>query len=261
MHIRRAASLALLAVLLAGCTRAGRQMNNRGNTAYERQDFSQALTDYRQAAEKLPQAAEPAYNAGNALYRQEDYAGSLQEMQQALQRAGGELSQHAYFNLGNTLFQGQQLDLAAEAFTEALRLDPGDLDAKHNLELALQKQQEQQEQKDQQKQDQDKQGGQSGQNGEQTDQQARTPTPQGPEQGGAPTPEATPTGDAGAEQGSQAKPEATELSPQAAETQQAQGLTEEQARQLLQAAADNAQTLQEYMQQLIVPENPPEKDW
>ena len=116
MHMRRAASLALVAVLLAGCTRAGRQMNNRGNTAYECQDYAQALTDYRQAAEKLPQAAEPAYNAGNTLYRQEDYAGSLQEMQQALQRAGGELGQHAYFNLGNTLFHGQQLDLAAEAF-------------------------------------------------------------------------------------------------------------------------------------------------
>ena len=62
----------------------------------------------------------------------------------------------AMYNIGNTAFKGGQLDPAIKAYTAALVLNPGDKQAKQNLEFCLKKKQEQQNQPDssQQKQQQ-----------------------------------------------------------------------------------------------------------
>ncbi|MEZ4589781.1 MAG: tetratricopeptide repeat protein [Chloroflexota bacterium] len=58
----------------------------------------------------------------------EHSTGSLQMAQQTA----------SAFNLGNSYFQLGDLEAAVVAYQIALRLNPNDLDAKHNLELALQ---------------------------------------------------------------------------------------------------------------------------
>ena len=42
-----------------------------------------------------------------------------------------------HYNIGNVQFQDGKIDRAIESYKSCLRLTPDDLDAKHNLEVAL----------------------------------------------------------------------------------------------------------------------------
>jgi Ca-activated chloride channel homolog len=265
------ASALLFALLLSGCGRSPQRVNNQGNEAYARQDYAEALSDYQQAGEKLPEAAEPVYNAGNTLYRQGDFNQSQGLLAQALQHADLRLSQKGHYNLGNVLFQGEQYGLAAEAYREALRLDPTDTDAKHNLELALQKQEEQQQQQQQQQkqqqeeqqqsssgrdeQDQTEDGGQDQSADRSQDEQSTAQDqPSAEEQQEDEPPSSSATGEA--------PPESADGNEGQSQAQPGEGMTPEQARQLLGAAAANAESLQEHLEQVfIAPGGPPEQDW
>lgn len=88
-----------------------------------------------------------AFNAGTARLA----AGEEKRAVELLERAtagidGGEateLAPAAHYNLGNARFAVDDADGAVAAYKQALRLDPDDADAKHNLELALQRLEEQ----------------------------------------------------------------------------------------------------------------------
>jgi Ca-activated chloride channel family protein len=242
--------LLLAVVALAGCGQSAETLNNKGNEAFADQDYEGALTAYLGAQEDVPEMAEPHYNAANSHYRLEDYQQAQQEIEQALvgEESQQALDQHSYYNLGNTFFQAQQFEPAIEAYKEALRLNPDDLQAKQNLELALrqlqQQEQEQQEQSDdpsdeQQDQEQDQQSDQDQESDEQQDQEQANQQP-----------------DEQADQQSEDQEQAE------GQPQQLEGLTEEQARQLLEAAAEGAESLEEFLQQiLVVPGGSPLEDW
>ncbi len=220
----------LAGLALIGCGSSAERLNNDGNEAFGEQDYEGAMLAYRQAQEESPELAEPHYNAANTHYRQEAYDQAQQEIEQALvsSRAQEGLDQHNYYNLGNSLYQAQQFEGAIEAYKEALRLDPGDVEAKQNLELALrqlqQQQQEQQQDEQQDEQQQDEQQDEQQQDEQQQDEQQQD---QADGQGQQPT-----------------------------------GLTKEQAEQLLEAAARATESLEEFLQQMMVfPSSPPAQDW
>jgi Ca-activated chloride channel family protein len=217
--------LFLAALALTGCGSSAEKLNNQGNEAFAAQDYDGALTAYNQAQEQSPKLAEPHYNSANTHYRQGAYDQAQQQIELALvsEQAQAGLDQNTYYNLGNTLYQAQQYEAAIEAYKEALRLNPGDLEAKQNLELALrQLQQQQQEQQEEQQQDQQ-------QDEQQQDEQ---------------------------QQDEQQQDQAGD------ESQQTTGLTEEQAEQLFEAAAQDTESLEEYLDQVVTfPWAPPAQDW
>jgi tetratricopeptide (TPR) repeat protein len=108
-----------------------------GNRHYRAGEFAEALRFYTEAQIQAPQAAELYYNLGNVFYRQQDHQRAAEAYTRALLTASEELEAAASFNLGNAMYRLGQYDVAVEAFERALRLDPGDPDAKRNLELAL----------------------------------------------------------------------------------------------------------------------------
>ena len=219
--------LLFVALALTACGRSAERVNNDGNEAFANQNYEAALSAYLDAQANLQDSPEPAYNAGNVYYRQEDYEQSQEQLQQALLDAQGELTENIFYNQGNALFNTQEFESAIEAYKETLRANPGDVDAKHNLELALRQQQEQNDQQDQQQDDQQQnqqdQQGDGQQNDQEQDQQNQQP---------------------------QGQP------------QQVQGLTPEQARQLLEAASQGTESLQEHLEQMrVFPGGPPAQDW
>src|SRR5262245_21622760 len=151
--------LAFLLPSLTACGASAPQLNNKGNEAFNQQNYDAALSAYQQAQGESPELAEPHYNAANTYYRQEHYDQAQAEIEQALVKDKTGLTENSFYNLGNSLFQQKQYEGAVNAYQEALRLKPDDLEAKQNLELALkQMQQEQQEQQqEQQQQDQSQQ--------------------------------------------------------------------------------------------------------
>ena len=136
---------------------------------YHQGQLDEALKRYRQALAKDPDNPVLHYNLGDVLYRQKQYGGAAAEFAKGLTSDDLDLQARSYFNLGNSHFQmgaaaGRELAKAEEAYKKAvnayeasLKLQPGDADAKANLELARKRLQEIQKQKQQQQNQQDKQ--------------------------------------------------------------------------------------------------------
>ncbi len=142
MSARTVAVLALSLAALAGCRLASIEAR-RGERSYDAGRYPESYQHYRNATDV---ADDPAleFNAGNALYRMKRYDIAAKSYRVAL--AGpARLEQRSYFNLGNAALRSAEdakekdelFRQAIVAYQEALRLDPSDLDAKWNLELAL----------------------------------------------------------------------------------------------------------------------------
>ncbi|MCA9988913.1 MAG: tetratricopeptide repeat protein [Anaerolineales bacterium] len=244
-----------LILAITACSPSPAQLNEDGNEAFANQDYVAALDSYQQALVEDETLAEPYYNAANTLYRQELYPDAQAQMEQALAYAQGNLAEEGYYNVGNSFYNQQQLEAAIEAYKEALRLNPNDIDAKHNLELALQQQQQEQQQQDQNQEQQDQNQDQQDQNQDQQDQN-QDQQDQNQEQQ-----------DQNQEQQDQKQDQQQDdQQEQNQQPQPGQGqpqrLTPEQAQQLLAAIAQETDTLQERLQEMfVVPLPPPAEDW
>ncbi len=239
---RLALFLTISAMALSACAPDVVRHNEAGNEHFDESAYDDAVAEYRLAQVDEPDLAEPYYNAANAYNRLSQVDAALAQTEQALKTADPELAAQAWYNLGNAFFDAEQWPQAVEAYKEALRFQPDDVDAKHNLELALQKLEEQQQQQDEQEQEQDEQS--NGEQQEQNEQSEATPTP---EQGS----------ESSAGQDEQATPQ-----PSGEPQEETEGMTEEQAIQLLQALLNESQTLQDRLQEIHqAPGSAPEQDW
>ncbi len=239
---RLALFLTISAMALSACAPDVVRHNEAGNEHFDESAYDDAVAEYRLAQVDEPDLAEPYYNAANAYNRLSQVDAALAQTEQALKTADPELAAQAWYNLGNAFFDAEQWPQAIEAYKEALRFQPDDVDAKHNLELALQKLEEQQQQQDEQEQEQDEQS--NGEQQEQNEQSEATPTP---EQGS----------ESSAGQDEQATPQ-----PSGEPQEETEGMTEEQAIQLLQALLNESQTLQDRLQEIHqAPGSAPEQDW
>jgi len=132
-------------LLLAGTTTCGkgRQDLIAGRQLYEAGKFDEAYQAFSRAAAQDGSAA-VRYNSGNAQYRMRHYLDATKSWQSA-QGGSARLREWTWFNLGNAFLradedaegQGDHLRRSIAAYEEALRIDPGDQEAKWNLELAL----------------------------------------------------------------------------------------------------------------------------
>ena len=251
----------VLAALMAYDREA--KANKDANEAFENEEFEDALEEYERVSEELPDRPEPVYNAANARYKLEDYEQAYRDQEEAREDAYNandkELAAKAQFNLGNVLFQAEDYEGAIEEYKQVLRQDSDDVEAKHNLELALRQfqEQQQQEQEQQQQQQEEQQQGQGDQPGppDQPDDEGddEQEGPDGDREGVGEDPEGEQRGD-GAEQDSQ------EFERPGANPQQ-QEMTPGQALQFLEAVGQNTDTLQSYLQRQFAPSSPVERDW
>ncbi len=176
--MRNRAGFVLLmgALLMPGAVSAQRSLVEEANRLYAEGRYAEAHEMYLEALRENPGSPLIRFNEGNALYQNQEFERAFEAWQDALEAGDTALAQGAWYNLGNTLFRQQQLDASLEAYKQALRINPGDTDAKHNLERVLEQLEEQENQQDQQNRNQD-----DDQNQENQDQQQ--PPPQGdPEQ-------------------------------------------------------------------------------
>jgi len=240
-------------ILITACGESAARYNNAGNQDYEAENYTEAVDNYVAAQRENPDVPEPYYNAGNAYHRQGNFDSAAAQTQQSIRSSEGEVAENSYYNLGNTYFKVEDWSAAIDAYKEALKLNPNDLDAKYNLELALKKLEEQQQQQQQQQQ----QGGGQGQpqpnqgGGQQQQQQGGDQGDQQDQQGGGGQPEPDQSGQSGSQD-------------QQNQQQQggSRGLTPQEAEQLLDALGQDSQTLQERLQQgFFAPGRPPDKDW
>jgi len=111
--------------------------NKEGNRLFAHGNYEDAEKAYLEAHGAAPGKPEILYNLGNSLIKQNKYDQGIQSLRQSMSKGDKEIKERSWYNAGNALFLAGKFKDAAEAYVQALRLDPSDRDAKHNLEMAL----------------------------------------------------------------------------------------------------------------------------
>ena len=127
-----------------------RQDVRRGNKAYKAEQYEDAEVAYMHGLDKNPESFGALFNLGSALYK-------LERQEQAEKTFNGlskveidSIQKAAVFhNLGNTGLQQKKWQESVNAYKQALRYHPSDMETKQNLayaQMMLQNQENQQEQ-------------------------------------------------------------------------------------------------------------------
>jgi Ca-activated chloride channel family protein len=123
--------------------------NRKGNSLFAQGKYQDAGKVYLDAEVNHPGRPEILYNLGNSLIKQRKYDKAIQTLRQPIDKGDKETKQNSWYNAGNAYFLMGDYKDSSDAFIQALRLNPADKDAKHNLELALMKLKQQQSKPDQ----------------------------------------------------------------------------------------------------------------
>ncbi len=153
----------------------------RGNRLYADSLFEKSEIEYRKALEMDPNSVDAIYNLGNALFNQiaQSQEKGKEAMQQYTTAAKMEIDKvklaQIYHNIGVLNYMAQQYSQSAEAYKESLRNNPYDHETRYNLAKAMhmlknQENQQQQQEQNQQQQEQNQQQQQE-QNQQQQEQQ------------------------------------------------------------------------------------------
>jgi len=210
----------------------------KGNDALKAKDQKKALEYYRQAETELPESPELNYNLGGALYEEENYEEAVDRFQRSLSTVDPKLESASHYNLGNTYFRIQDYQKAIASYQEALTLNPDDLDAKFNLELARKrlKEQIQPQQQNQQQQNQKQQNQQDQQNQQQNQENQE-------------------------QQQQQDQQDQKKQQEQKSQQPDKQKMSKEDAERILNALKDDEQDIQKKIQRQTVSGNYTGKDW
>ena len=220
-----------LMLLAVACGPIAVYANSGGNNAFKSGNYGSALRKYEQARSLTPDQMELLYNTGNALYRQREFGEARERYQDVLVIADEEIAKPSLYNLGNAYFNAFQFENAVEAYKEVLRIDPGDQNAKHNLELAL-----------------NQLRGQTALGANEDNPPEQPPEQQEPDPQQGQQPDAGP--DQPDENNAQVDREDTPI------------LNEEQARRLLDSVNQSTESLRGHLQRVFIDQQgPPPKDW
>jgi tetratricopeptide (TPR) repeat protein len=168
---------AFLCLSVAGNAQADKRYIRKGNKQYEKGSYSESEILYRKANDKNYGSPEATFNIGDALYKQKKFEDAgKQFVENASQVSEPEKKAASLYNLGNSLLEANKVQESIEAYKNALKLDPSNMEAKYNLGYAQnllkqQQQQQQQQQNNQKNQDKNQQQKNDKNNQKQNDQQ------------------------------------------------------------------------------------------
>ncbi len=141
--LRRAARLWPLGaagIFFAGvCGTSVAELNRRGNERFDAAQYTESLDPYRTAQSLDGARGELYYNAANALHMLDEYASAIEEAKRALPARDDGFESDVEYGLGSHYAAAARLKDSLEAFKRALLAQPGDEDAKHNLEIISQR--------------------------------------------------------------------------------------------------------------------------
>ena len=149
--------------------------NSAANDLFAQQRFDEARSAYEEALEVDPKNGAVAYNLANTYAELGMMEEANELYRKAIKSKHSEAAALSRYNLGNLLMEQQNVQEAVDQYVDYLSQNPDDVDAKRNLQMALQQMQQQQQQQenqdDQENQDEQQQQQQQQSGGEQNDQQ------------------------------------------------------------------------------------------
>jgi tetratricopeptide (TPR) repeat protein len=141
--VGRPIRLLLIAAALTGVAAVEAGVED-GLSAYKAGRYREALTAFREEAERRPASADAAANVAATLERLGRHDEAVRECERALALGPSPRVEAAVrYNLGTALLALDRVDEAIEQLKASLRLEPLDREAKINLEIALRRRKEQ----------------------------------------------------------------------------------------------------------------------
>ncbi len=122
---------ALIVLVLA----SARSEVARGNAAFEKGEFDEAVERYAAAKSEDDSSLEIDYDLAAAYYKKDEFAKAEEKFRAASMSTDETLAARAFLGLGNALVKQGKLKEALASYRSALELDPEDERAKHNHEL------------------------------------------------------------------------------------------------------------------------------
>lgn len=117
--------------------KASKELTYEAGEALEDDAFIMAEAKYRKAIAKSQKNIAAPYNLGNAYYGKENFSEAFSRYKDAAEGADSKPEKHkAFHNMGNVFMKHKKYDKAVEAYKEALRNDPTDEETRYNLALA-----------------------------------------------------------------------------------------------------------------------------
>ena len=143
------AAVLLISVSLTATAQAENENIKLGNDAYKRKDYETAIKYYNTVAEKNNATAN--YNLGNALYKSDKKDEAIAAYEKAVEAMNVPLEKsNSFYNKGVVFQNDKKTEDCIVNYKNALKTDPNNVDARHNLQLALQKQKEDKQKQDEQ---------------------------------------------------------------------------------------------------------------
>ena len=127
--------LSISIFFLVGWIGGGRAKIRQGHQHYISANYDRAKQDFEAAWDQEPSLSN--FNLGATYYQQQQFDSAEAYFQKALMDQADLVKPDVHYNIGNAQFQAGKMDQAIESYKSCLRLNPDDLDAKHNLEVAL----------------------------------------------------------------------------------------------------------------------------
>ena len=144
------ATIAWLVGVPAAYSQSARSLVRQGNEAYQKEEYGNALESYEKAAEQAPDSPRIWFNRGSALYKEGQYDKAMDAFEQAaLSSDDAMIEALSKFSQGNTSFRKgvarqetdprqalASVETGVRLYQDALKVNPGLHDARHNIEVA-----------------------------------------------------------------------------------------------------------------------------
>jgi Ca-activated chloride channel homolog len=129
----------------------------KGNEAYKKKDYMTAINKYSEVLKKNDSNTIAHNNLGSALYKSSKKEDALAAFEKAAKNAKKPIEKsNALYNQAVVQQTDKKLTECIANYKDALKLDPNNVDARHNLQLALKQQQQQKKEEKEKKENKEK---------------------------------------------------------------------------------------------------------
>lgn len=127
----------LLVIACTSCAPTAPEYNLSGDNHLRQGRMDDAIIAFQSAQVLEPDNAVYYFNLASAHAFSGNSDAALQALQQAVQRGDQTVVAAAWYNIGNIHYELEDYNAAIQAYQETLRINPENVDARFNLQLAL----------------------------------------------------------------------------------------------------------------------------
>ncbi|MEO0294241.1 MAG: tetratricopeptide repeat protein [candidate division WOR-3 bacterium] len=109
---------------------------NKANKLYKREKYEEAYKLYKKASILNPKNEKIKFNFADCAFELKRFREAGDEFARLVTSKDKDLREKSFYNLGNVFMEAKQYDDAISAYKNALLLNPKDIRAKRNLEIA-----------------------------------------------------------------------------------------------------------------------------